>query len=66
MFLFFIYKQRYKSKKINKNKKKMSAENGQMGDLSSFVGKRQYLITYAQDIIDKFPTTVNFDETIEE
>ena len=44
----------------------MSAENGQMGDLSSFVGKRQYLITYAQDIIDKFPTTVNFGETIEE
>ena len=44
----------------------MSAENRQMSDLSPFVGKRQYLITYAQDTIDKFPTTVNFGEAIEE
>ena len=44
----------------------MSAENRQMSDLSPFVGKKQYLITYAQSTIDKFPTTVNFGETIEE
>ena len=44
----------------------MSAENRQMSDLSPFVGKRQYLITYAQDTIDKFQTIVNFGEAIEE
>ena len=44
----------------------MSAEKEQMGDLSPLVGKRQYLITYAQANIENFPTRVSFDEAIEE
>ena len=34
----------------------MSAENEQMDDLSPMVGKRQYLITYAQTNIEKSQT----------
>ena len=55
MFLFFIHKHRYKSKEIKKMKK-MSTKNEQMSDLLPLVGKRQYLITYAQVNIEKFPT----------
>ena len=53
MFLFFIYKHRYKSKEIKKMKK-MSTKNEQMSDLIPLVVKRQYLITYAQVNIEKF------------
>ena len=44
----------------------MSAENGQMVDLSPLVGKRQYLITYAHANTEKFPTRISFGEAIEE
>ena len=37
--MFFIYKQRYKTKEIKKQKK-MSAENGQIGELRPLVRKR--------------------------
>ena len=65
MFLFSIYKQRYKSEEIKKITK-MSAENGQMVDLSPLVGKRQYLITYAHANTEKFPARISFGEAIEE
>ena len=35
-------------------------------DLSPFVGKRQYLITYAQANIVNFPTRKSFCEALEE
>lgn len=65
MFLFFIYKHRYKSKETKKMKK-MSTKNEQMSDLIPLVVKRQYLITYAQANIEKLPTRMCFGEAIEE
>lgn len=64
MFLFSIYKQRHKSEEIKTDQKHV-AEDWQMVGFSPLVGKRQYLITYAQANIEKLPTRMSFGEAIE-
>ena len=65
MFLFSIYKQRHKGEEIKTDQKHV-AEDWQMVCFSPMVGKRQYLITYAQANIEKLPTRMCFGEAIEE